>query len=42
VPAPVQDHREHHTNYSWDVEGSLALLLSDGTNNYIYGWEAHR
>ncbi len=25
------------THYSWDVDGSLPLLLSDGTNSYIYG-----
>ena len=25
------------THFTWDVEGSLPLLLSDGTNSYIYG-----
>jgi RHS repeat-associated protein len=25
------------TNYTWNVQGSLPLLLSDGTNYYIYG-----
>lgn len=25
------------TQFTWDVEASLPLLLSDGTNSYIYG-----
>ena len=25
------------TEFAWDLEGSLPLLLSDGTNSYIYG-----